>query len=132
MQVDTVAGLSLSEGMFLMLLFGVPTILFFLVVIQHILGVILAKKLDVHFFKPPYFTDGEVVVYGSWPMSLLRYATYIIHTAFPVILHKSRFKGHDSPYRLGKILKLSCQLWVITLISSIVLVPVIILLIIYT
>ena len=123
------AGLSFSEGLFLFLLFGVPGILLIIIVVQHVLGFILAKNLDNYFFKPPYFTEGEVEVYSSWPMSLLRYATYIIHIAFPTILHKRRFKGHDSPYIPGKMLKISCQLWFFALVSCIVSVPGIIFLI---
>jgi hypothetical protein len=82
-------------------------------ILQHILGYLLAKKYDEHFFKPPYFTQGEVAVYSSWPMSLMRYLTYILFTAFPWTVHKRRFKGHESPYTPGRPMKLSCQIWVI-------------------
>ena len=124
------AELSLSEQLFMFLLFGVPVILLFLIVIQHILGVVLAKNLDKHFFKPPYFTEGEMSIYSSWPMSALRYATYIVYIAFPPLLHKRRFKGHKSPYIPGNIVKLSCQLWFIGLIMCILSAPIIILIII--
>lgn len=120
---------SFSEVLFLVLLLGIPLTLMVLIFVQHILGYLLAKKYDDTFFKTPYFTEGEIGVYSSWPLSLIRFATYIIYSAFPLILHRRRFKGHTSPYKPNLLMRLSCQLWLVMLVSCIIAVPILILLI---
>lgn len=112
------------DWLFLITLLGGPAYFLTLILIQHVLGYLLAIKFDEHFFKPPYFTPGEVGVYSVWPFSLLRYGTYIMFTAFPWTLHIRRFKGHASPYAPGVIMKLCCQFWVFALLLGIVAWPV--------
>jgi len=94
-----------------------------IILVQHVLGYYLSKKYDPHFFKSPYFTEGEVAVYSSWPLSLIRYATYIVFAGFPWLVQKRRFKGHASPYLPGAYLKLGCQLWLICTVLGILSVP---------
>ena len=117
---------SVSDLLFVTLVLGVPGILLVLVFLQHILGYFLAQKYDKVFFKSPYFTTGEIGVYSSWPFSLIRFATYIIHAAFPAILHKRRFKGQESPYKPSKLIKISCQLWLVVLMACIIVTPILI------
>ena len=109
------------------LLATVPYMLI-IIMVETVLGYYLAKKYDQHFFKPPYFTEGEVAVYSSWPLSLIRYATYILFAGFPWLVQKKRFKGHASPYLPGAYLKLSCQLWMICTVLGIFSVPILLLL----
>lgn len=98
---------------------GIPAFLLTLVLFQHLFGYLLSKKYDAHFFKPPYFTQGEIEVYRTWPLSLIRYATYILFTAFPWTV-KRRFKGHASPYSPGSIMQWSCKLWVLALVLGVI------------
>jgi len=112
----------------LALVAGIPITLIILIVVQHILGFVLSKKYDATYFKEPYFTNGEVESYSSWPLSLLRYATYIVFTGFPKILLKRRFKGHASEFIPSLRIKLICQIWVISLVICILSLPVILLL----
>jgi len=111
----------------LALIAGLPITLIFLIVVQHILGFVLSKNYDATYFKEPYFTNSEVESYSSWPLSLLRYATYIVFTGFPKILLKRRFKGHASQFIPSLYIKLICQLWVISLVICILSLPVILL-----
>lgn len=115
--------MSAAEWAALGFIFYGPLYFIALIVAQHVLGFLLARRYDRHFFKPPYFTPGEVAVYSAWPLSLLRYGTYIMHTGFPRILHRRRFKGHASPYTPGRFMKLSCQAWLIALVLGIVAAP---------
>jgi len=115
-----------SDVLGLLLIAGLPISLIALIVMQHILGFVLSKKYDPIYFKPPYFTDGEVETYGSWPLSLLRYATYIVFTGFPKILLNRRFKGHASQYIPSVYVKLICQLWLVLLVICIIALPIII------
>jgi len=126
MQVGS--SLSSSDILFLFLLLGIPGILLLLIIFQHVLGSILAKGYDPDYFKPPYFTDGEIAVYSSWPLCLLRYATYIIYSGFPKLLFLRRFKGHSSSYVPGRLVIAISRIWVICLLLCIVSVPVIIIL----
>lgn len=116
--------MGLTDWLAFCLFFGLPIILLCLIFLQHLLGYYLAKIYDYHFFKPPYFTHGEIAVYSAWPLSLIKYATYIIYTAYPWTLHQRRFKGQVSPYSPGKLLKSSCQAWVVLMLTSILLFPV--------
>lgn len=114
---------TLVDWLFVITLFGGPIYFLTIIFLQHILGYLLSKKYDPHFFKPPYFTLGEVAVYSSWPMSLMRYGTYIIFAGFPRILQKRRFKGHASPYTPGRLMKVCCQMWLIALVFGIIAAP---------
>jgi len=124
MQIETIPEFiqdaSLFEWFFLIFILILPLILITLIITQHILGYFLAKKYDIHFFKPPYFTNMEVAVYCSWPLSLIRYATYITYTGFPSILHKRRFKSHASPYIPSRMIRFVCQFWVMALVICII------------
>ena len=111
----------------LALVVGIPITLIILIVVQHILGFVLSKNYDATYFKEPYFTSGEVESYSSWPLSLLRYATYIVFTGFPKILLKRRFKGHAFQFIPSLRIKLICQLWIISLVICILSLPVILL-----
>ena len=114
----------LFEWSALGLIVGVPLLSIIIIFLQHVLGYFLSNKYDRHFFKPPYFTEGEVGVYSTWPLSLIRYATYIVFAGFPWLVQKRRFKGHASPFMPGIYLKLGCQLWTLGLIVLILSVPV--------
>ena len=119
---------SLSDVFGLVLILGLPITLLFLIVVQQILGSILSKEYDQTYFKSPYFTSAEIEIYRSWPLSLLRYATYIVFTGFPKLLQRRRFKGLASPGTQRPILKFICQLWLVSLVICILLLPIIVLL----
>ncbi len=107
---------------------GLPVIFLILMIIQHTLGYYLSKVYDPILFKQPYFSLREITVYRSWPLSLIKAATYILFTAYPWALQEKRFKGHASPYIPSVAMKMGCRLWVIFLLSGIVAMPVLLVL----
>ena len=120
--------MALVDWLAIMLIIGTPAIFFILIICQYLLGSFLSKKYDSSFFKQPFFTIGEITTYSSWPLSLIKMATYILFTAYPWTLQKRRFKGQLSPYSPSVLIRWCCQLWVVVLLVSIIAVPIILLL----
>ncbi len=87
----------------------VPAILAF--VLWNILHVVLSWKYDDLLFKGPNFRRNELLLYTSWPISLLKSMVYMLLLSAPEILKKKRFKGLELDFGEEKILVLFYRLF---------------------
>jgi len=85
------------------------------VVIGIVLHNTLIKRLDPILFKRPYFQEKELLLYVTWPFSLLKTAGYIMLITCPGAAKWKRFKGFDKAVPVRKPLVLLSYIEVVLL-----------------
>jgi len=107
----------LFEGVELIGIIGFGSVFLSLILIVilavyiHIMYLFLSKRLDASLFQSPWFSDAELIMYSSWPLSMLRIFYYMYFITFPKYLGRKRFKGVNSPLPLSPILIIASKIY---------------------
>lgn len=98
------------EGIIFFTIMIASLILFFINAILWVtLHNILYKKLDALLFRKPWFSPAELVMYSSWPLSLIKSMLYMVLISFPNFSKKRRFKGINQNLEIKGILMITCK-----------------------
>ena len=64
--------------------YGTPSML----ILIHVLHLILPKKFDAIWFNEKFFSDAELAIYSSYPLSLVRTLGYSATICLPFLMKK--------------------------------------------
>jgi len=101
---------AIGVGLFLCLLFLLPTLLVFLFSMHNK----IIKQLDPILFKEPWFNASQLIMFQSWPLSFFKSVNYMLLIGFPALTLKTNkfhdLKIKDVPAVSGK-LKMLCKIY---------------------
>ena len=86
---------------------------FFLLLYVIIMHNILYKRLDPILFRAPWFSNAELAMFSSWPLSLIKAMHYMFLLSYPGRSLKKRFIGLEQTLPVGKKLKIASKIYIL-------------------
>lgn len=86
---------------------------FFLLLYVIIMHNILYRRLDPILFHAPWFSNAELAMFSSWPLSLIKAVHYMFLLTYPSRSLKKRFIGLEQTLPVGIKLKIASKLYIL-------------------
>lgn len=83
-----------------------------LIVVIHIQHFLLLKRFDEIWFNDKYFSPGEIAIYSSYPLSIVRSISYSCAICLPFTV-KKRYKDLSPARNSSKLIKSISYLWLL-------------------
>ena len=91
------------------MVYGTPTML----ILIHVLHLILPKKFDDIWFNKNYFSETELAIYSSYPLSLVRTLGYSAAICLPFLM-KKRFSDLSPAQITSPFIKLPIYIFLLS------------------
>jgi len=74
----------IAQAILFIMAYGTPAML----ILLHVLHLILPKKFDTIWFNQTHFTEAELAIYSSYPLSLVKTLGYSAAICLPFLMKK--------------------------------------------